>query len=322
VIKRLAFVLAFLFFAGGSASLWVASRPLEPGPPVQVMVERRTTMARLLERLESMRIVRSAWVTGLEMRAAGLRRMVAPGTYEVRPGMSARQLAAALDRPVRTLVTVPEGLWIARAAERLRAHGLDGDAYLRWAVRTELAEGMGVPSSAGSLEGYLFPDTYDWPVGTGAKKMVLTQLDAFRQKALPAIPSGLDVHQVVIVASLVELEAKKADERARIAGVIRNRLARGMRLELDATVLYGIQEWRVLKPGEVRRLASPYNTYLHGGLPPGPVCSPGLASIRAAASPEPHGFLYYVAKPDGSHLFARTYAEHLANVRRARQAAR
>lgn len=320
--KRVLVVVAVTLLAGGAAGLWAASRPMAPGAPLRILVEKRTTTVNVLERLESMGVVRSAWAAGLELRAAGSARLVAPGTYEVRPGMTARQVAAALARPVRKLVTVPEGLWIARTAARLRAEGLDGDAYQKAAARTELAAGLGLPSSAKSLEGFLFPDTYDWPVGSSAVPMVRAQVEAFRKKALPEIPAGMDVFEVVTVASLVELEAKKPEERARIAGVVRNRLERGMRLELDATVLYGIQEWRVLGPGEVRRHASPYNTYLHAGLPPGPVCSPGLASIRAAARPERHGLLFYVAQPDGSHLFASTYAEHRANIQRARQMGR
>ena len=107
-------------------------------------------------------------------------------------------------------------------------------------------------------------------------------------------------------------------ERPRVAGVIENRLAKGQRLEIDATVLYGLQDWRVLKPGEVRTVDSPYNTYLVNGLPPGPICSPGSMSIQAAMKPEKHTFLYYVARPTRTHYFTSSYADHLAAIRKAR----
>jgi UPF0755 protein len=135
----------------------------------------------------------------------------------------------------------------------------------------------------------------------------------------PAIlPEDADLQRVLTVASMVELEAARDDERARIAGVIENRLRRGMRLEIDATVLYAEQNWRELGPGQVRKTDSPYNTYRRGGLPPGPIGSPSLKSIQAALRPERHGYLFYVARPDRSHYFAATYPDHLANIRRAR----
>jgi UPF0755 protein len=130
--------------------------------------------------------------------------------------------------------------------------------------------------------------------------------------------SGRDLHAIVTIASLIEREAKVPQDRARIAGVLDNRLRRGMRLEVDATLdyAYGYHKTRVLyKDLEV---ASPYNTYRHKGLPPGPIANPGLAALQAALHPERNAFLYYVARPDGAHIFSRTPDEHAAAKRQAR----
>lgn len=300
---------------------WGNRRPMPKGPEVKLSFPSRTSVDAVLPELERRGVVRSAWLTLLEFRLARLPRVVPPGEYAVRPGMTAHELSQALAKPLPRMVTIPEGLWAARTAELLDEAGLDGRGYLEAAQDVEAAsQAVGLRIPARSLEGYLFPDTYDWPPGTPPDRIVRQQLQAFADKVLPELPPGADVHRIVTVASMVELEAKVAAERARIAGVVYNRLKHGMRLEIDATVLYGIQEWRELRPGEVRRLDSPYNTYLRDGLPPGPVCSPGLASIRAAVAPEQHGYLFYVALPDGSHLFSRDYAGHLKNIRKARAA--
>nr|MBA3726968.1 endolytic transglycosylase MltG [Armatimonadota bacterium] len=123
----------------------------------------------------------------------------------------------------------------------------------------------------------------------------------------------------VIIGSMVELEARQAPERPRIAGVIYNRLGKGMPLQIDATVAYGLKNKRRLLNSDYQ-IDHPYNTYKIKTLPPGPICSPGASAIKAAARPEKHGFLYYVAMPDGSHRFAKSYAEHLANVEISRRA--
>jgi UPF0755 protein len=129
---------------------------------------------------------------------------------------------------------------------------------------------------------------------------------------------GLTPHEVVTIASLVEREARVDAERARIAGVTYNRLRRGMRLEVDATVLYALGRQKDVVLYRDLQLDSPYNTYLHYGLPPGPIASPGLAAILAAVRPETHDFLYYVARPDGSHAFSRTLEEHNRAIRAIR----
>jgi UPF0755 protein len=215
---------------------------------------------------------------------------------------------------------LPEGWWITRTAERLEENGVcAADEYRRLADDpSQFQKSVKFKLPTGSLEGCLFPDTYDLPPLLGARATIERQLQAFESKVLPILPEDADLQRVLTVASMVELEAARDDERARIAGVIENRLRRGMRLEIDATVLYAEQNWRELGPGQVRKTDSPYNTYRRGGLPPGPIGSPSLKSIQAALRPERHGYLFYVARPDRSHYFAATYPDHLANIRRAR----
>lgn len=180
----------------------------------------------------------------------------------------------------------------------------------------DLLQRYGIP--ADSVEGYLFPETYliSPPARDRAKVMVATMLDQFFAEAAEAWPAGLPprtkIHKAVILASLVEKETGKASERRRIAGVFANRLKRGMLLQTDPTIIYGLgpEFDGNLRRSHLKDKTNPYNTYMHPGLPPGPICSPGLDSLRAVLDPEPHNYLYFVAKGDGTHHFSATLAEH------------
>ena len=199
--------------------------------------------------------------------------------------------------------------------------------HQRWPFLASLPPGS-------SLEGYLFPATYILPAeGPDAAGLILRQLDAFGERMAPlharAVDGGspgLTLHAALILASIVEREAVVDLERAAIAGVLVNRLNAGILLEVDATVQYAMgyqadsgQWWKTpVFLEEYQGVDSPYNTYLNGGLPPGPIASPGEDAFRAALNPERHEFYFYVATPDGSgaHAFATTFAEHAENVRR------
>ena len=180
------------------------------------------------------------------------------------------------------------------------------------------------------LEGFLFPDTYQFPKDSEATRVVSIMLQNWDRRVSAdlrekAAARGLTLYEVVTLASIVEREAVVDGERPTIAGVYLNRLAREMRLEADPTVQYALGRdattgrwWTPLTIDQVQNTDSPYNTYRVGGLPPGPICNPGLASIRAVANPEQTDYLYFVANKragDGSHIFALTFDEHLANVR-------
>ncbi len=205
--------------------------------------------------------------------------------------------------------------------------GLDAAKYAFLTLR---------PAGA-SLEGFLYPDTYRLPAeGATVLDLLERQLDSFGEKVMPVWQAAqaeggtaLTLHQVLTVASIVEREAAVDEERPLIAAVYLNRLARGMKLQADPTVQYamGFQPdtgrwWKVpMYLEEYDSVASPYNTYKVAGLPPGPICSPSLKSIRAVLAPAKHEYLFFVAEPGGTgrHVFAQTYEEHLKNVEKYRQ---
>jgi UPF0755 protein len=220
-------------------------------------------------------------------------------------------------------VQVREGLTIWETAHAFEQAGLcRAEDFIQAARDPNLLKKWRIP--ADSAEGYLFPETYLFSRSQklDASLLAETMLAQFRQNAQEVWPDGSpapeEVHKVVILASLVEKETGEASERACIAGVYANRLKRKMLLQADPSVIYG------LGPdfdGNLRRAhledrSNPYNTYRRRGLPPGPICSPGLASLLAARSPAQHNYLYFVAKGDGAHYFSSTLREHNNAVRR------
>jgi UPF0755 protein len=275
--------------------------------------------------LEHQGVVRHAWAADLWATYRRSAPRIAEGTYRVRPGASVDDVLRSFTSPIRQFVRIPEGRWIAQVAQVLESKQVcSAQEYVRAASNPAAFQryvSFPLPKS-GTLEGYLFPDTYDLPPLLGAEETIIRQLRTFEERVAPHVTPKTDLRKAVIVASMIELETALDRERPVVSGVIANRLARGQRLEIDATVLYALGEWRELRPGEVRRVKSPYNTYLHAGLPPGPIGAPGLASILAALHPARHRYFYYVAMPDRSHLFAETYSDHLVNIRTARRAAR
>lgn len=252
---------------------------------------------------------------------------IKPGVYRFKPGMTPSEMVAALQDPVKQNVRIPEGRWIARVAEVLAEKDVcSAEEYIagtkdvsRWKKQYPW-----LPEGLTSLEGFLFPDTYNFPPGVGADVVIETQLATFKKRMGDKMPEGDNLKKVVITASLIELEAKADAERPMVAGVIENRLRKPMRLQIDATVLYALQKWQVLGPGVVNTVNSPFNTYTNDGLPPGAIGAPSIASLKAAMNPAKHNFNYYVTKEDGTgtHFFATSYGEHLNNIRKSRAAAR
>ncbi len=220
-------------------------------------------------------------------------------------------------------VTVIEGWTIDEVAEVLADKGLgDVEALRREMDRSDLIADL--DTAATDLEGYLYPDTYHFARGTSPPEIVATMLRTFRQRfaevePLLRGPKRRTVREIVTLASIVEKEAQVASERPRIAGVYANRLRIGMGLYADPTVIYAFKrmgDW----DGNLRKsdlkIDSPYNTYVYPGLPPGPICSPGVASLMAAANPAESKELYFVSRNDGTHVFAESLREHNRNVYR------
>ncbi len=251
-------------------------------------------------------------------------RTIKAGTYTLSPEMSPAQILAELQRGLQeeVRITIPEGFDQLHIAQVLTDAGFgEFEAVLEAMNDATLLAECGVPDGVpGGLEGYLFPDTYQFPAGTPPRRILrrlCRRLDEVIDLPLRAkmAARGLTLHETLTIASLVEEEAAVARERRRISGVFHRRLKKGMKLQTDPTVLYGVEPrpdegGRRIRKSDLQR-AHPYNTYLIAGLPPGPISSPGLASIRAAVSPDDDDdSLFFVARGDGTHEFCPTLACH------------
>lgn len=323
-LKRIVGLLVVTTFFGSGA--YVVKRGIEPmpkGPRFYVRYEKATPIKEVLDDLKTRGVVRDPDSFRLYGFFKRVPQVVGVGTYALEPGMGVATIFAELGKPVRQMVRIPSTNWAKRTANLLekKYEVCKSDEYQSLVRQPDQFRNLfPFPLPTDSLEGYLFPDTYELPPLIGAKAVIERQLKAFQTKVweLPEHPA--DLHRTMIVASLVELEAGTDADRPMIAGIIENRLKRKMRLQIDATILYGMQEWRILTRRDYREQVNPYNTYLIDGLPPGPICSPSLASIQAAMHPAQHDFLYYVALPDGTSIYAKDYKAHLANIKRRRAA--
>lgn len=315
----LAFLIPALLAGAGAALVITQSRPTEPGRPFYIRLNGGEDFTSILQTLEDKGVIRDSLMAKFYLRVKGIPLKARSGTFQLKPGMTLEEVMGELQKPIRQMVRIPEGWWIKRVGAVLEKKEVcTQEEYLEAAAEGARYQAeFDFPLPKGSLEGYLYPDTYDLPPLLGAEEVVRRQLRAFVERVGPLLKDK-DPTKILTVASMVELEAAKDSERARIAGVIQNRLKKGQRLEIDATVLYALQEWKNLGPGVVRTVKSPYNTYLNDGLPPGPIGSPGLASVKGALAPEQHKWIYYVAKPDKTHRFAAEYSDHLKNIRLSR----
>ena len=288
-------------------------------------------LARVAERLERAGLLPDRPLFGprvwaLYARAQGLDRSVKSGEYDLSPAMTPVEILAKLTSgEVKTYaVTFPEGLNVGEIAQRLeQAQIAPRDALVKAALSPELARSLGVP--ADSLEGYLYPETYRFRRGTPAESVLRGMVEQFfarfsAQDRAKLEASGMTLHQVVTLASIVEKETGVAEERPLIAAVFRNRLQKRMRLQSDPTVIYGMVRARGSFDGNLRKVDlqtdTPYNTYTRGGLPPGPIASVSLDSLRAVLAPAAARYLYFVSRNDGTHHFSNTLEEHANAVRK------
>ena len=233
-------------------------------------------------------------------------------------------------------VTIPEGTTWRGAADLFEQAGVcSAGNYEKAVCDPALLQQIGASDKANCAEGYLFPDTYDLSPSMDASAVVAMQVRRFESVvrpilvAAPAPPTlatagGKDDadwrNRVLVLASIIEKETGQATERSVISGVFHNRLRRGMLLQTDPTVIYGIVAGGGPWDGNLRRThlrePGPYNTYVNPGLPPGPICNPGIDAIRAALEPDANDFIFFVAKGDGSHQFSRNLGDHNRAVRR------
>ncbi len=313
------------------SSLWLWFGLFQPhqdflGDELSVRIDPGSTVRQILGRLDREGVLANALLARAYHRLVLGAPPLKAGTYTFAGPMNAPQVLSKLvaGEIDQRSVTVVEGLSHWEVADHLAREGFGEREALLAAMR---APGLiaDLDPAATDLEGYLFPDTYQLAPGLPETEVVAAMVATFRTRWQETVapllggPQTPSLREVVTLASIIEEEAKAAEERPVIAGVYRNRLRLGMGLYADPTVIYALRlagRW----DGDIRRadlaLESPYNTYRIAGLPPGPIASPGLASLAAAAQPADVPYLYFVSRNDGTHVFAESLAEHNANVDR------
>jgi peptidoglycan lytic transglycosylase G len=297
------------------------------GPRVTVTIPPGATLDAAVDSLAANHVIDHPGTFRLYAKLSGLTRSLKSGVYLLHQDQSWSDVVAALERGrgVEQRFTVREGLRLAEVADLARAQlRIPRDSFLAAAEDSSLLVSLGLPAEAPSAEGYLYPTTYLLPLRIGARELVRVMAHQFTQQWSPEWQARLDSlhfsrHELVTLASIVEAEVRYDPDRPFVSAVYHNRLKRGMRLEADPTVsyAYGRRLRRVWEKNLAVR--SPYNTYLHTGLPPGPIGQPGRAGLVAALYPADVPFLYFVAQPDGKHIFSVTYAEHLVAIQRVKQ---
>jgi UPF0755 protein len=309
---------------GGGWFFWRAMRtPYKgyDGATKRVEVRRGQRTATILQQLQRDGVVRDQWIPLVYMKLLRSRDSLKAGVYQFDKPLSAVDVIDKLVRGdvILKAITVREGLDRFAIGKLFAAEKLGTEE--EWKKATGDPELVrDIAPQAETLEGYLFPDTYKFDPGTPASTIVRAMVANFRKHwggELALITTGLDVHQTVTLASIVETEAQLPQERPIVASVYFNRIRTHMLLGADPTVIYALKlagRWN----GNIRKadlqLDSPYNTYKSPGLPPGPIANPGLASLRAAAAPATTPYYYFVARNDGSHVFATNVNEHNRNV--------
>ncbi len=313
-----------------AAAVGIAACGSDDQTTVRLTIRQGSSFREAAESLAAHDIIGNPRLFGFYAARRGLDRNMRYGTYLIRRGSSWNEVLDALQKGqgIVNRLTIPEGwpLWdiVPAMAKALEIP----PESLEVAVRdTLLIQRVGAPLGTVTLEGYLFPDTYDIPFGTSARDAVARMIGRFEtvwksewDARLTEI--NLTRHEVVTLASIVEKEVRRGDERPVVAAVYTNRLKIRMPLQADPTVQYAQRR----RPGRVLyrdlRVESPYNTYRRIGLPPGPIASPGAASLEASLYPAKVPYLYFVARPDGRHEFRKDYKEHLAAIKMVRAMAR
>ncbi|MDY0341500.1 MAG: endolytic transglycosylase MltG [Coriobacteriia bacterium] len=302
-----------------------------PGEPVQVEIPDGADTALIAGELADAGVIGNVAMFRLRARVDGIDGKLRSGVYDLETGMEHEAIVARLlaGPPVPyTTVTIPEGFTVEQIAERFEeGAGIPAEEFKVLALgQASVFESEHPYLSAvyeGSLEGYLFPKTYrvvEDATATEVIGMMLGQFDAEFASVDVAQSGGLSMHELVTLASMIERETRVAEERPIVSSVIHNRLERGMKLEVDATIEYVIKKNRPRLLNSDLTIESPFNTYMHVGLPPGPIASPGIAALQAAAAPADTEYLYYVlTSTDGSHTFTETYEDFLIAKEKSRE---
>lgn len=299
------------------------SQPSVPGESVRITIPRGSSVSTVSDSLAARGVIGSARWFRLYTKLVGYERSIQAGVYDLplqgRSSEVLRTLVAG--RTAQNRLVVPEGLILTEIAELAESQlGISEQDFIAAAHDSGLVAGVGATEP--TLEGYLYPNTYHVSVGASALDVVRQMVSEFEARWRPEWDARLDTlqltrNQAITLASIIEGEAQHPVDLRYVSSVYHNRLARGMRLEADPTVIYALGTRRRLFERDYRT-PSRYNTYLIDGLPPHPIAQPSAATIEAALYPRESDFLFFVAGPGGRHVFSRTYREHIAAIRQVR----
>lgn len=299
------FLLAFLFLT-----------PPHERETVEVKVERGEPLSSIVHRLKDHGVISNEKLFSFWARLRGLDKRIHWGRYRFALPLPPRQVLnqMMLGKGVFRRITVPEGLTVKEIADLLAKGAIaDKDRFLAEAASPELLSLIGLKGKG--IEGYLFPNTYDFTPFVTERDILIAMVEQFRETFNPGLEGqtkemGLSLHEVVTLASLIEKETGIEAERPLISAVFHNRLKSKIPLQSDPTVIYGLKRFSGNLTRKDIQSRSPYNTYRIPGLPPGPICNPGLSSLKAALYPARVPYLYFVSKNDGSHVFSVSLGEH------------
>ena len=329
-MRKLAIFLLLLILAAGAAAVGIYLRIQQPyrgysGAEQFVEIPAGSGSRVIGDRLVAAGVVRDALTFRLALLMSGQARGLQAGDYRFDRPMTPLEALGRIARGEVYVVnlTFPEGLNFREMAAIAESHGV-GTAAEFVAAANDSSRINALDPAARNLEGYFFPDTYPVTRRTDTPRLIRSMVDRFEQVLTPEMrraveQRGLSIHQAVTLASIVEKEAARPDERPMVAAVYLNRFRLGIPLQCDPTVIYALQ-LAGKYTGNLRRddlmFDSPYNTYRYPGLPPGPIASPGRAALDATIHPADVDYLYFVSRNDGSHAFARTLDEHNRNVQK------
>ena len=294
--------------------------------PHLIIVQEGMTTADIAQLLHEKKLVKDPTAFRWEARYKGLATKLQAGPYQIEGGLSNGAIVDVMvkGRIKQLRFTVPEGFTVVKTAKKLEAEGLgNADKFIAAAKNYAPFDYMQTdnPDVLFKAEGFIYPATYELPVGLSEDKILailVGQFDEYmREEKIPekCAQQGLQLRQVVNLAAMVELEAVFVEGQPRIAGVFLKRLAIGMPIQSDTTIQYLLGSQKEIITFDDTKIQSPYNTYQNPGLPPGPIGSPGMSAIKAVLEPEKTEYLYFVAEKDGHHRFTKTYSEHLRAIR-------
>jgi UPF0755 protein len=305
------FVLSHVFFAA----------PQRGTASVEIRVNQGEPLAAVLRKLQEERVISNHRIVALWARLTGVEKRIHWGLYRFEPGLAPREVLdrLVLGKGVFHTVTIPEGLTVREIADILgKLQIADSDKFLAETHNPEILASLGLQDKG--VEGYLFPDTYHFTPETPEREMLLAMAERFRKRSEPLLEQNteqhrLSSHQLITLASIIEKETGIEAERPLISAVFHNRLKRGMPLQSDPTVIYGLKNFDGNLTRKDLQHPTPYNTYRIAALPPGPICNPGISSIKAALNPADVPYLYFVSRNDGTHRFSEKFEAHKEAVK-------